>query len=128
MRESTVHAAWKSGRHVLNGWLSIANSFSAELMAKAGWDSITIDLQHGLIDYQAAVGMMQAIATTSTASLVRVPWNDPAIMALNPGLPLPQETITVVSRSDGSGTTFLFVNYLSKISADWKAKIGRAHV
>lgn len=80
MRESTVHAAWKSGRHVLNGWLSIANSFSAELMAKAGWDSITIDLQHGLIDYQAAVGMMQAIATTSTASLVRVPWNDPAII------------------------------------------------
>ena len=80
MRESTVHTAWKSGRHVLNGWLSIANSFSAELMAKAGWDSITIDLQHGLIDYQAAVGMMQAIATTSTASLVRVPWNDPAII------------------------------------------------
>ncbi len=80
MRESTVLTAWKSGRHVVNGWLSIPNSFSAELMAKAGWDSITIDLQHGLIDYQAAVGMMQAIATTPVASLVRVPWNDPAII------------------------------------------------
>ena len=51
-------------------------------------------------------------------------WNDPAIAALNPGLTLPAQRITVVRRSDGSGTTFNFVNYLSKVSPEWKAKVG----
>ena len=51
-------------------------------------------------------------------------WNDPAIAALNPGLALPDQKITVVHRSDGSGTTFNFVNYLSKVSPEWKAKVG----
>jgi len=51
-------------------------------------------------------------------------WNDPAITAINPGITLPAEAITVVARSDGSGTTFIFVNYLSKISADWKSSVG----
>ena len=51
-------------------------------------------------------------------------WNDPAIAAANPGVNLPSEKITVVHRSDGSGTTFNFSNYLSKVSADWKAKVG----
>jgi phosphate transport system substrate-binding protein len=51
-------------------------------------------------------------------------WNDPVIVALNPGLNLPAEAITVVARSDGSGTTFIFVNYLSKISADWRNAVG----
>ena len=51
-------------------------------------------------------------------------WNDPAIVAINPGITLPAEAITVVARSDGSGTTFIFVNYLSKISADWKSSVG----
>ena len=51
-------------------------------------------------------------------------WNDPAIAALNAGLTLPADPITVVRRSDGSGTTFLFTDYLSKVSADWKTKVG----
>ena len=51
-------------------------------------------------------------------------WNDPAIVALNPGLPLPALKITIVHRSDGSGTTFNFVNFLAKVSADWKSKVG----
>ncbi len=51
-------------------------------------------------------------------------WNDPAIAALNPGTPLPAGKINTVHRSDGSGTTFNFVNYLSKVSPDWKAKVG----
>jgi phosphate transport system substrate-binding protein len=51
-------------------------------------------------------------------------WNDPAIAALNPGLSLPATRITVVHRSDGSGTTFNFVNYLSKLSAEWKSRVG----
>ena len=51
-------------------------------------------------------------------------WNDPAIVAANPGVALPEGKITLVHRSDGSGTTFNFTNYLSKVSADWKGKVG----
>ena len=51
-------------------------------------------------------------------------WNDPAIAALNPGVTLPSAKINVVHRSDGSGTTFNFVNYLSKVSQEWKANVG----
>ena len=51
-------------------------------------------------------------------------WNDPAIVALNPGVPLPDAKISIVHRSDGSGTTFNFSNYLSKVNDDWKAKVG----
>ncbi len=51
-------------------------------------------------------------------------WNDPAIVALNKDLKLPDENITVVHRSDGSGTSFIFTNYLSKVSPDWKATVG----
>ncbi|MFC0679055.1 phosphate ABC transporter substrate-binding protein PstS [Lysobacter korlensis] len=51
-------------------------------------------------------------------------WNDPAIVALNGGVNLPAKKITVVRRSDGSGTTFNFANYLSKVSPEWKAKVG----
>ena len=51
-------------------------------------------------------------------------WNDAAIGALNPGIKLPGDNITVVHRSDGSGTTFLWTNYLSKVSPDWKQAVG----
>ena len=51
-------------------------------------------------------------------------WNDPALVALNPGVPLPDAAIAVVRRADGSGTTFIFTNYLSKVNAEWKAKVG----
>ncbi len=51
-------------------------------------------------------------------------WNDPAITALNPGVPLPDAAIAVVRRADGSGTTFIFTNYLSKVNPEWKSKVG----
>jgi len=51
-------------------------------------------------------------------------WNDPAIAALNPGVALPDAAIAVVRRADGSGTSFIFTNYLSKVNADWKTKVG----
>lgn len=53
-------------------------------------------------------------------------WTDPAIVKLNPGVRLPDAAITVVHRSDGSGTTYCFVDYLSKVSAEWKEKVGVA--
>jgi phosphate transport system substrate-binding protein len=53
-------------------------------------------------------------------------WNDRAIAALNPGVTLPATDITVVHRSDGSGTTYIFVDYLAKVSPEWKSKVGVA--
>ena len=77
MRENKVQSLWKRGEAVLNGWLTLPSSWTAEVMANQGWDSLTIDMQHGLMDYQTAFGMLQAISTTSTTPLVRVNWNEP---------------------------------------------------
>jgi 4-hydroxy-2-oxoheptanedioate aldolase len=80
MRENLLRTLWQQDQYAVNGWLSLPAAFSAEVMAHQGWDSLTIDLQHGLIDYQSSVGMLQAISTTGTVPLVRVPWLDPAII------------------------------------------------
>jgi 4-hydroxy-2-oxoheptanedioate aldolase len=71
---------WAAGGAVVNGWLAIPNSFSAETMAHQGWDSLTIDLQHGVVDYQAMIPMLQAISTTDTVPVVRVPWLEAGIL------------------------------------------------
>ena len=78
MRKNTLKEIWARGEAVINGWCSIPSSFSAEIMAHQGFDSVTIDTQHGLVDYQVAVTMLQAISTTSVIPLARVSWNDPA--------------------------------------------------
>ncbi len=78
MRENTLKTIWARGEAVVNGWLSIPSSFSAEVMAHQGFDSLTVDMQHGVVDYQVAVTMLQAISTTKAIPLARVPWNDPA--------------------------------------------------
>jgi 4-hydroxy-2-oxoheptanedioate aldolase len=80
MRENRLRTLWAEDRAVVNGWCAIPSSFSAELMAHQGWDSLTIDLQHGLIDYQTAVTMLQAISTTATVPLIRVPWLDSGML------------------------------------------------
>ena len=78
MRENTLKTIWARGEAVVNGWLSIPSAFSAEVMAHQGFDSITVDMQHGVVDYQVAVTMLQALSTTPVMPLARVPWNDPA--------------------------------------------------
>ena len=80
MRENRLRGIWKSGGAVVNGWLGIPNGFSAETMAHQGWDSLVIDLQHGVIDYAGMVPMLQAISTTNTVPIVRVPWLEPGIL------------------------------------------------
>lgn len=78
MRENKLKSIWAKGEAVVNGWLSIPSAFSAEIMAHQGFDSLTVDMQHGVVDYQTAVSMLQAISTTGVMPLARVPWNDPA--------------------------------------------------
>ena len=80
MRENRLRTLWQNDQAAVNGWLAIPNSFSAEVMAHQGWDTLTIDLQHGVIDYQAMVTMLQAISTTPTVPVVRVPWLEPSIL------------------------------------------------
>ena len=80
MRENTLRKIWASGGTVVNAWLSIPSAFSAEVVSHQGYDSVTIDMQHGVVDYQVAVTMLQAISTTPVIPLARVPWNDPALL------------------------------------------------
>jgi len=80
MRENRLRTMWQNDQAAVNGWLAIGNSFSAETMAHQGWDTLTIDLQHGVIDYPAMVPMLQAISTTPTVPIVRVPWLEPGII------------------------------------------------
>jgi 4-hydroxy-2-oxoheptanedioate aldolase len=78
VRENRLRTIWKSGGAAVNGWLAIPNSFAAETMAHQGWDALTVDMQHGVVDYQAMVAMLQAVSTTDTVPVVRVPWLEPA--------------------------------------------------
>ena len=74
MITNALKPIWTDGRASLNGWLAIANSFSAEIMAAQPYDSVTIDMQHGLVDYSAVVPMLQAMHASGVVPLVRVPW------------------------------------------------------
>jgi len=80
MRENKLKKLWAEDRPALGGWLGIPSSTSAEMMAHAGFDWLCVDMQHGAIDYQVAVTMLQAISTTDTVPIVRVPWNEPGII------------------------------------------------
>lgn len=83
MRENRLRSIWKAGGAAVNGWLTIGSSFGAEVMAHAGWDSLTIDMQHGPLDYSVALPMLQAISSTDVTPLARVSWNEPgAIMRM----------------------------------------------
>ena len=69
-----------AGKAAVNGWLAIPSGFSAEVMAQCGWDSITVDMQHGVQDYQSMVQCFQAMDRHPITPLVRVPWNEPGII------------------------------------------------
>ena len=77
MRKNKLKEIFKQGGSAVNGWLQIPNSFTAELMANQNWDSLTLDMQHGVIDYSSAISMLQAISTTNVVPLARVNWNEP---------------------------------------------------
>lgn len=82
-----LRSLWDGGSAAINGWLSIGSPFAAEIMAAQGYDSLTVDLQHGALDYADALGMFQAVRASGVAPVARAPWLDPgAIMkALDAG-------------------------------------------
>ena len=71
---------WAAGKAAINGWLSVPSPVTAELTSKADLDSVTVDLQHGLIDYQAALAMLQAMSASGVTPLARAPWLEPGII------------------------------------------------
>ena len=77
MRKNKIKQMMKDGKPVINGWCAIPSTASAEAMAHQGWDSLTIDMQHGLVDYSNALPMLQTISTTDVTPLARVNWNEP---------------------------------------------------
>src|ERR1700737_878435 len=80
MAENKLKERWKAGKAAVNGWLAIPSGFSAEVMAQCGWDSITVDLQHGVQDYHSMGAGFQAMYRPPITPLVRVPWNEPGII------------------------------------------------
>jgi 4-hydroxy-2-oxoheptanedioate aldolase len=80
MRPNPLKKLWANGEPAINGWLAIPSSFSAEVMAHQGWDSLTLDLQHGVLDYGSAVPMLQAISTTGVTPMARAPWLEEGIL------------------------------------------------
>jgi 4-hydroxy-2-oxoheptanedioate aldolase len=70
----------QAGKACVNAWLAIPSGFSAEVMAQCGWDAVTVDIQHGVQDYQSMVQCFQAMDKHPITPLVRVPWNEPGIV------------------------------------------------
>ncbi|MGJ3238019.1 MAG: HpcH/HpaI aldolase family protein [Anaerolineae bacterium] len=77
MKKNPLRKIWSEDGVVINGWLHIPNTWSAEVMANAGWDSIVVDMQHGMHSMESAIQLLQAISTTPTVPLARVNWNTP---------------------------------------------------
>jgi 4-hydroxy-2-oxoheptanedioate aldolase len=80
VRPNRIKQMWRDGQAVTLGWCSIPNGFTAELMARQGFDALCVDMQHGLSDFSDVWPMLQAISQTDTVPVVRVPWNDPPII------------------------------------------------
>ena len=147
-----IYAKWAAAYHVLTGakmnYQSIGSGGGIKQITAKTVDFGASDMplgaedlaKHGLMQFPAVMGGVVPVynlkglksgelrftgALLADIYLGKVKkWNDAAIAAVNPGVKLPSSTITVVHRSDGSGTTFLWTNYLSKASADWKATVG----
>ena len=74
MVPNAIRRLWSESKPVINGWLSIGNAFSAEILAQQGYDALTIDMQHGLVGYEAMTAMLQAMRASGVTPMVRVPW------------------------------------------------------
>ena len=77
MRPNKMKQMWRDGRWVTMGWLSVSHSFTAEVMARQGFDALVVDMQHGTTDMGDVLPMLQAISQTDTVPVVRVPGTTP---------------------------------------------------
>src|ERR671937_2236763 len=78
MRQNKIKQMWRAGRCATLGWLSVSHGFTAEVMARQGFDALCVDLQHGTAEMKDVAPMLQAVCQTDTVPVVRVAWNEPA--------------------------------------------------
>jgi 4-hydroxy-2-oxoheptanedioate aldolase len=77
---NSVRERWNKGIPTINGWLTLPAALSAEIMGRAGFDTVTIDMQHGAIDYSDALMLLTALTATEATPMVRVPSSDPTFI------------------------------------------------
>src|SRR3954454_17819603 len=77
MRPNKIKQMWRAGKCVTLGWLSVSHGFTAEVMARQGFDALCVDLQHGTAEMADILPMLQAISQTETVPSVRVAWTEP---------------------------------------------------
>ena len=75
-----VKQQWKAGKVAVNVFTTIPNAFSAEVLAQGGWDSVTVDMQHGVHDYASMLASFQAMQPHPVTAMARVPWNEPGVI------------------------------------------------
>lgn len=80
MRKNELKRKMLAAERTTNGWLALGSTYSAEIMGHVGFDSVTVDCQHGMFDFHQMLPMLQALSATPSTPIVRVPWNDPAII------------------------------------------------
>ncbi len=80
MRKNELKKRLAGGVKGVNGWIAVPNSYQAEVFASCGWDSVTIDMQHGAPDVNDLVSLLQAIQINDVTAMVRVPWNEPSVI------------------------------------------------
>ncbi|MEO7253311.1 MAG: aldolase/citrate lyase family protein [Casimicrobium sp.] len=80
MRKNTLKEKMLRGECTTNGWCALGSSYSAELLGHAGFDSVTVDMQHGMFDFTQAVPILQALSATPAVPIARAPWNDTAVI------------------------------------------------
>jgi 4-hydroxy-2-oxoheptanedioate aldolase len=80
MRSNKVRDCWAKGSAAVSGWLSIGNSYSAEIVGMSGFDAVIIDLQHAMTDIQTMITMLQALSATPAVPFVRVPGLEPSVI------------------------------------------------
>lgn len=78
--KNKIRSVWNESRAVVNAWLAIPSTVTAELVSRHAFDALTVDLQHGLSDYQTALTMLQAISASEATPMARVPWLEPGII------------------------------------------------
>jgi 4-hydroxy-2-oxoheptanedioate aldolase len=77
MRPNSLHKVWSDGRTAMNAWLALGSAYGAEIIAQLPYDAVTVDLQHGMFDFGAAISLFQAISTTAAVPMARIPANEP---------------------------------------------------
>src|SRR5258708_10764265 len=80
MAANRIKALWKDGKPAINVFVTIPHGYAAEVIGAAGWDGVTVDMQHGPQDYASTLASFQALAGLPVTPMVRVPWNEPGII------------------------------------------------